>query len=155
MERHRDIDSLIESLGEDADAGVRDGLVRLSANMQEGGRDRASPVREIFGLLGDRWSTLILLVLQTGRFRHAGLRRAIELLSDEAAISQRILTLKLRALEREGLVDRFVTEDIPPRVDYALTPLGLELVVRVNGLIDWIKANREPIQAARTAFVES
>lgn len=104
------------------------------------------------GLLGDRWSTLILLVLATGEWRHADLRRTLATLSAEQAISQRVLTLKLRTLERDGFVARFATTDIPPKVSYALTPLGRELHAEARRLIDWINRRAGSIRAARLTF---
>jgi DNA-binding HxlR family transcriptional regulator len=109
-------------------------------------------VREVFALLGDRWTTLILLVLRIGRWRHAELRRALGRLGAEGKISQRVLTLKLRALERDGIVLRHATADMPPKVSYTLSPLGESLVVETERLIEWVHANRAEIDAARKAF---
>ena len=152
MPQVHNLEDLIACMGEEADDALRASLGALAANMAEGGVDRDEPVREIFGLLGDRWSTLILLVLATGRYRHAALRRTINFLGQEESISQRMLTLKLRALERNGMIDRRTSDDVPPRVDYALTPLGRELVEKAHSLIGWIKDNRSAIDAARAAF---
>lgn len=116
------------------------------------GKDREDPAREVMGLLGDRWSTLILLVLATGEWRHAELRRTLAKLSAEQAISQRVLTLKLRTLERDGFVSRDVSDDVPPKVSYALTPLGQELHGEARRLIDWINARAPAIRTARAAF---
>lgn len=127
-------------------------VAALAAEMQANGGGRDDPVRSIMGLLGDRWSTLLLLVLATGEWRHAGLRRTTARLSFEQAISQRVLTLKLRALEREGLVARHVTGDVPPKVSYTLTPLGRDLHVAVRQQIDWISQRRDQILAARQGF---
>lgn len=127
-------------------------LADLAAEMALHGKDRDDPAREVMGLLGDRWSTLILLVLGTGTFRHAELRRTLAQLSAEQAISQRVLTLKLRTLERDGFVVRAVTADVPPRVSYALTPLGTDLHAQARGLIDWINARAPQIRDAREAF---
>ncbi|MFY7835420.1 MAG: winged helix-turn-helix transcriptional regulator [Novosphingobium sp.] len=127
-------------------------LADLAAEMALHGKDRDDPAREVMGLLGDRWSTLILLVLGTGTFRHAELRRTLAQLSAEQAISQRVLTLKLRTLERDGFVVRAVTADVPPRVSYALTPLGTDLHTQARGLIDWINARAPQIRDAREAF---
>lgn len=120
--------------------------------MARDGFDRTDPMRTIFALLGDRWSTLILSVLATGTLRQAPLRRVISLLSSEGDISQRMLTLKLRALQRNGLVARHQSADVPPRVDYALTPLGNSLTDELARLMDWIRAHRPDIEAARQRF---
>jgi DNA-binding HxlR family transcriptional regulator len=78
----------------------------------------------IQGCLGDRWSSLIMHLLSGGMLRHVELRRLICAVSAEHDISQRLFTLKLKVLERDGLVARTVTVDVPPRVEYALTDLG-------------------------------
>lgn len=127
-------------------------LANLAAEMAIHGKDRDDPAREVMGLLGDRWSTLILLVLGTGTFRHAELRRTLAQLSSEQAISQRVLTLKLRTLERDGFVARAVTGDVPPKVSYRLTPLGADLHTQARALIDWINARAAAIHTARARF---
>lgn len=130
-------------------------IAALAREMAVHGKDREDPAREVMGLLGDRWSTLILLVLETGAWRHAELRRTLAQLSAEQAISQRVLTLKLRTLERDGFVHRTVSDDTPPKVTYTLTPLGLELQREARRLIDWINARTQAIHAARATFDRS
>jgi DNA-binding HxlR family transcriptional regulator len=139
---------------EGIDGSLHEGLVALATAMRANGYQRDDPVREIFAVLGDRWSTLILLTLNIGTFRHAELLRAIAGLSagSEGKISQRVLTQKLRLLERDGLVDRSVTHTIPPRVSYTLTATGRALVGHIAQLQDWIFGNRLHIDAARAAF---
>lgn len=134
------------------DPAHHDGMSQLADDMHLHGYQRHEPVREVFGLLGDRWSTLILLVLAIGIWRHAELQRAIGRLGAEGKISQRMLTLKLRTLERDGLVLRHVTGHIPPRVSYELTSLGRELLNEVRKLIGWIGVRRVDIEAARKRF---
>lgn len=136
----------------DFDAGRRAGLNALAGEMAVHGAARDAPIRTLFGLLGDRWSMLILLLLGIGPFRHAELRRLLDRLSAEGRISQRVLTLKLRLLERNGLVARSVSGDVPPRVGYALTDLGGELVGEARGLLGWVQASGARIEAARAAF---
>lgn len=104
---------------------------------------RVERVRALLRLLGDRWSPLLLLVLSAGRMRHAALRRALSSLTDEKAISQRMLTLKLREFERHGLIDRRASSDVPPMVDYALTCDGRELARHARALIEWVKAPKD------------
>lgn len=130
----------------------RQGILALTAEMAENGRGREEPVREVMALLGDRWTTLILLVLATGELRHAELKRVLTAISFEQAISQRVLTLKLRTLERDGFVSRAVTADVPPKVSYALTALGEALHAQARGTIDWVKASSATIEAARARF---
>jgi DNA-binding HxlR family transcriptional regulator len=130
---------LWNSLLEDVLAVLRDGrtadelaaheasMRQLLTSMATTGHQRDAPVRATTAAVGDRWTTLILEVLSPGRMRHSELRRIIDLVSAEQEISQRVLTLKLRALERDGMVLRTVTPGAPPRVDYQLTARGREL----------------------------
>src|SRR5690606_22942521 len=103
-------------------------------------------VTEVLSRVGDKWTMQVVMSLGEGALRFNGLRRAID------GISQRMLTRTLRNLERDGLVSRTVTPSVPPRVDYALTPLGRSLVVPVTALGDWAVLNREAIAAAREQF---
>jgi DNA-binding HxlR family transcriptional regulator len=134
------------------DAAHHGGLRDLAADMRAHGHRREDPARVVFALLGDRWTMLILLVLAIGTFRHAELRRAIARLGSEGRISQRVLTAKLRDLEREGLVARTATADAPPKVSYALTPLGTSLTREAQRLLEWVHANRAEIDLAREVF---
>ncbi len=111
-----------------------------------------NPVRTIKTRVGDRWSSLILQVLGFGPLGHARLRRVVGALSSEGEISQRMLTLRLRELERDGLVARQVTPSVPPRVDYSLTPLGQGLLDQMMHLIAWVEANHATIHEARARF---
>lgn len=133
----------------------RPAIAALTEQMQAHGTDRDAPVREVMGLLGDRWTTLILLVLATGACRHAELRRVLGGLSEEKAISQRMLTLKLRALERDGFVLRHATTHVPPQVSYELSQLGAALHSQAGTLIGWIEASSGAITDARSAFAAS
>ena len=103
-------------------------------------------VTEVLARVGDKWSMQVVMRLGDGLLRFNALRRAID------GISQRMLTRTLRNLERDGLISRTVTPSVPPRVDYALTPLGRSLVEPVSALGDWAVANRERIAAARERF---
>lgn len=127
-------------------------LQLLAAEMAVNGTDRQAPVRSVMALLGDRWTTLILLILATGDWRHTELKRRLAGLSVEKSISQRVMTLKLRALERDGFVRRTASCDVPPKVSYSLTPLGEELHVQARSTIDWINANCKAIIVARDTF---
>ena len=82
----------------------------------------------------------------------AGTRRFSELLRTIDGISQRMLTVTLRGLERDGLVTRTVYPVVPPRVDYALTPLGRTLLEAVTPLMEWSEAHTNDIAASRAAF---
>lgn len=105
-------------------------------------------VTEVLSRVGDKWSMQVVMSLGDGPLRFNVLRRAID------GISQRMLTRTLRNLERDGLVSRAVTPSVPPRVDYALTPLGRSLVLPVTAIGEWAVANREAIAAARVRFDE-
>jgi DNA-binding HxlR family transcriptional regulator len=133
-------------------AELHDGVSALAGEMRTHGYQRDEPVREIFSLLGDRWTMLILLVLAIGSFRHAELQRTLGRLGAEGKISQRVLTLKLRMLERDGLVTRAITPDVPPKVSYALSPLGVGLVGQARTLLGWVQAHRKAIESARDSF---
>ena len=103
-------------------------------------------VSEVLARVGDKWTVLVVGTLGDGPKRFNELRRAL------GSISQRMLTLTLRALERDGLVTRTVFATIPPRVDYELTRLGHSLLDPVSGLSLWARQNRSAIEAARRQF---
>ncbi|MEO8701865.1 MAG: helix-turn-helix domain-containing protein [Kofleriaceae bacterium] len=109
-------------------------------------RETCPAIREVLHRVGDKWSVLIVAYLGEGSMRFSELRRSIE------GISQRMLTLTLRGLERDGLITRTVFPEIPPRVDYELTRLGKTLLVPIQGLTEWAEDNRTSIQEARTRF---
>lgn len=102
-------------------------------------------MREVLDRVGDKWSVLIIVLLGQRTHRFNELHRSIE------GISQRMLTLTVRNLERDGLVKRTVYPTVPPRVDYELTDLGRTLLVPLAALADWADAHRGDIQAARDA----
>lgn len=101
---------------------------------------------EILARIGDKWSVLIVMLLSSGPKRFNEMRRLI------SGISQRMLTLTLRGLERDGLVTRTLFPTIPPRVDYELTPLGYSLRKPITALGEWAYANRSEIETARAKF---
>src|SRR5271169_5229288 len=103
-------------------------------------------VSEVLARVGDKWTVLVVTTLGDGPRRFNELRRAL------GSISQRMLTLTLRGLERDGLVTRTVFPTIPPRVDYALTRLGHSLLEPVSALGTWARKNRPAIQGARQRF---
>jgi DNA-binding HxlR family transcriptional regulator len=113
-------------------------------------KDPTSPVcRTISTLLsriGDKWTVLVVQTLGDGSKRVNELRREIP------SVSQRMLTLTLRNLERDGLVSRTVTPTIPPRVDYELTELGKSLQKPISGLANWALENVGTIHAAQAQF---
>ncbi|MFO1186198.1 MAG: helix-turn-helix domain-containing protein [Alphaproteobacteria bacterium] len=103
-------------------------------------------VREVLNRVGDKWSVQIVKLLGAGPVRFNELKRQVE------GISQRMLTLTLRGLERDGIVSRHVEPTVPPRVEYALTELGFTLLKPVCALAQWAVDHREAIHAAQLAF---
>jgi DNA-binding HxlR family transcriptional regulator len=103
-------------------------------------------VSEVLSRVGDKWTVLVVSTLGDGPKRFNELRKAL------GSISQRMLTLTLRALERDGLVTRTAFPTIPPRVDYELTRLGRSLLDPVSELGLWARKNRTAIQDARRRF---
>jgi len=103
-------------------------------------------VSQVLTRIGDKWVILIIMLLLDRPRRFSELKREI------GGISQRMLTLTLRHLERDGLVERTVTPTIPPRVDYALTDTGHSLALPARALGEWAGRNLETIQRARTAY---
>ena len=137
---------------DDLSEDLRTGVKVLAAVMQANGHERHDPMRAMTAHIGDRWSTLILILLAIGTFRHAELKRTVAALSAEGKISQRVLTAKLRALERDGLVHRADAASVPPVVRYSLTPMGGDFVRQVEALHGWIAAHQDAIHAARASF---
>lgn len=106
------------------------------------------PVRDVLAQIGDKWSMLVLLTLdrQPQRARFSVLRREI------GDISQRMLTVTLRSLERDGLVSRTVYPEIPPRVEYELTELGHGLLALVKDLVGWARTNKMKLERSRLHY---
>lgn len=104
------------------------------------------PVTDVLSLIGDKWTVLIVMLLADGPRRFNELKRMVD------GISQRMLTLTLRNLERDGLVTRTVFPTVPPRVDYELTPLGHSLKEPVAALGHWAHVNQAQMDLARAQF---
>jgi DNA-binding HxlR family transcriptional regulator len=104
------------------------------------------PTRQVMATVGGKWASLLVNALADGPRRHGELRAAV------AGVSQKMLTQTLRELERDGLVRRTVTAEVPVRVDYALTPLGRTIVPVLRALKDWSEAHIEEVLAARDAY---
>ncbi|MCY7339247.1 MAG: helix-turn-helix transcriptional regulator [Sphingomonas bacterium] len=103
-------------------------------------------VTPVLNRVGDKWSMQIVMALSRGSRRFSELKREID------GVSQRMLTLSLRGLERDGLVSRTVTPIIPPRVDYELTELGISLRAPVKALGEWAIAHIGCIRAAQERY---
>lgn len=106
----------------------------------------ACPVREVLDRVAGKWSVQILVAAAHGPIRFTQLERGVE------GISRRMLTLTLRNLERDGLVTRTVYPTVPPKVEYALTPVALELHETLQRLTDWAESNRVYIAESRAAY---
>ena len=103
-------------------------------------------IREILDRVGDKWSLQVIFHLGDGPQRFTGLKRSID------GVSQRMLTVTLRGLERDGIVSRTMYPVIPPRVEYALTPLGTTLLDAAGTLVSWADAHLAEVDAARAAY---
>jgi DNA-binding HxlR family transcriptional regulator len=103
-------------------------------------------IDEVLNRVGDKWSLQVISQLGEGTLRFTELKRAIQ------GISQRMLTLTLRQLERDGLVQRTVYPTVPPKVEYTLSEFGRTILIPVTALADWALTYRLDIQAAREAF---
>ncbi len=107
------------------------------------------PTRQVLDRIGDRWTVLIVLTLMSGTKRFKDLREAI------AGISPKVLTAALRGLERDGLLTRAVFAEIPPRVEYTLTPLGRTLEQPLVAVRAWAEQHMPEIERARAATAAS
>jgi DNA-binding HxlR family transcriptional regulator len=103
-------------------------------------------VRQILDRIADKWSLLVIALLDRRTLRFTELRREID------GVSQRMLTVTLRQLERDGLVRRTVHAVVPPRVDYELTELGVTLHETIQALVTWTETHQNQIAAARAAY---
>jgi DNA-binding HxlR family transcriptional regulator len=103
-------------------------------------------VRQILDRVADKWSLLVISLLEERTLRFSELQRRID------GVSQRMLTVTLRQLERDGLVSRTVYPVVPPRVEYELTPLGATLHATIKSLVEWTEAHQPEIAAARAAY---
>lgn len=106
-------------------------------------------VRETFDRVGDKWSLLVIVILSYGPQRFNGLKYGV------VGISQRMLTLTLRKLERDGVVQRTAFAEIPPRVEYQLTPLGQTLIAPVMALAEWAVGNHDTVTTNQRRYDET
>ncbi len=101
---------------------------------------------DILNRIGDKWSVMVVAHLGKGTMRFSEIRRAVD------GISQRMLTLTLRNLERDGLVRRTIFAEVPPRVEYELTELGQTLLGPIRALWDWVSEHQDDIAEARARY---
>jgi DNA-binding HxlR family transcriptional regulator len=102
--------------------------------------------REVLQRVGDKWSMLVIDLLGQGTMRFTELHRSVD------GITSRMLTVTLRGLEKDGIVTRTIHPVIPPRVDYALTPMGRTLLDAIGQLVSWADDHLPEIEAARAAY---
>ena len=121
--------------------GNNEGTIRQLHSTEE-----CVSINEVLTRVGDKWSLQVISRLGEGTLRFTELRRSID------GISQRMLTLTLRQLERDGLVERTVYPTVPPKVEYTLSDFGRTILIPVTALADWALTYRLDIQAAREAF---
>jgi len=108
--------------------------------------DDAPFIREILARIGDKWTVLVIGTLSTGPLRYS------ELLAKVPGISQRMLTVTVKELERDGVVSRTAYPEVPPRVEYELTPLGESLLSIVLDMAQWAADHRDEIRCNREHF---
>jgi DNA-binding HxlR family transcriptional regulator len=105
------------------------------------------PVSDVLAKFGDKWALFTMLTLgENGTMRFNEIKHSID------SISQRMLTVTLRGLEQNGMVSRTMYPQIPPRVEYQLTPLGNQLLNKILDLSDWVRSNMDDILIARKTF---
>jgi DNA-binding HxlR family transcriptional regulator len=131
-----------------ADNQLIDLQKKLEVFFQSGKEHRGfCPVRDIMDRFGDKWSLLAILNLgYSGKTRFNELKNKIE------GISQRMLTVTLRSLERDGLITRKIYAEVPPRVEYELTPIGTSLLHQIWELAQWALDSMEEILQARMDY---
>jgi DNA-binding HxlR family transcriptional regulator len=123
-------------------------LVNTNTSVREGvcASSECRAPGDILPLIGNKWSVMVIGVLSKGSRRYNQIFRQID------GVSQRMLTLTLKALERDGLLTRTMFPTIPPRVDYALTERGQSLIAPLSELWSWAQANRKAIENDRREY---
>jgi DNA-binding HxlR family transcriptional regulator len=130
-------------------------LLQLAQQMAQAGVDPLDPSRVVLARLGDRWSALLLCILGTGPYRHRELRRvinAVRMHFGDTTLSQRMMTLNLRTLERDGLVSRTAIAGKVPSVEYSLSPLGASLLEQILQLMRWCLTHGDRMREAQQAY---
>lgn len=132
---------------EDQQVEVREKIDKIFCD--QAAEESCCPIKDIMARFGDKWSIYTILML--GKQEKL---RFTELKSQISGVSQRMLTVTLRSLEEDGLVSRSVYPEIPPRVEYSLTPLGRSLLLQLLQLADWAKLNIHQILEARERYAQ-
>ncbi len=120
---------------------MKPGSLHLTADCQR--------VSAILSRVGDKWTVLVVRQLGNGPRRFSEVRRAV------GSISQKMLTTTLRGLERDGFISRTVYPTVPPKVEYELTPLGIDLLKPVGALGEWALQNAERVESAQRRYDEA
>lgn len=126
-------------------------LARVAAEMP-GGADSPCDsethelVKDVLGLVADRWTLLVVAALRRGPQRFSSIQALVD------GVSHRMLSKTLRCLLREGMVTRTAYAEVPPRVEYELTPLGLKLLDLVGGVVDWAQNHGPDVRTHREQF---
>lgn len=102
--------------------------------------------RDVLGIIGSKWTVIVIHLLQVGPMRYSALQRGAE------GITQKVLTATLRKLERDGIIERKVYPIIPPRVEYSLTPRGQSLVQTLEALVSWAELHADGVKKSRIAY---
>lgn len=116
-------------------------------NLKKYGDEAHCPIRNVVDRIGDKWSVLVMLCLD-----EAGVLRFNEIHKHISTISQKMLTVTLKMLEADGLIKRTVYPQVPPKVEYSLTPRGQSLMPHLHGLAEWAKQNMTRIMTSRKKF---
>lgn len=122
---------------------------QLKPPKKDVGHHKRCPLQELLTRLGDKWSMLVIISLaqtEGNRLRFSELMRSVN------GISQRMLTTTLRHLERDGILSRQLFAEVPPRVEYTLTPRGLGLLMPVKALVTWIEGQWPEIEKSRVEY---
>ena len=140
---------LATSGGEPSEAYVQ--VPEIACDLEAGeprvvGQPTNCRAREVLQRVGDKWSMLVIDLLGQGTMRFTELHRSVD------GITARMLTVTLRGLERDGIVTRTIHAVIPPRVEYALTPMGRTLLDTIGQLVSWADSHLPEIEAARAAY---
>jgi DNA-binding HxlR family transcriptional regulator len=112
----------------------------------DGGFEQPCPIRDVLDRIGDQWSLLVLDALE------GGTKRFNELMRELGDVSKQMLSLTLKRLEEDGFVRRTVYPEVPPRVEYDLTPLGHSFLVPMKGLVAWAAEHHRLVCEARRAY---
>lgn len=136
----------------DVEPGHEELFEYLAGQLVEFHSDRGAPIVSVVRHVGNYWRNWLLVILRTGAYRPSTIGRLLAALDPTHPISQRMLTLNLRLLERDGLIRRRVISDERKNVEYALTPLGDELSDLLMSVIQWGDRHSDEIARARDSF---